>query len=64
MDNISNNQLIQLYTVGILKDEINELIKLYLELKQEMNEIIKFMNMMHTQILNDNLQKKMNDLNI
>ena len=64
MDNISNNQLIQLYTVGILKDEINELRKLYLELKQEMNEIIKFMNMMHTQILNDNLQKKMNDLNI
>ena len=64
MDNIINNQLIQLYTVGILKDEINELRKLYLELKQEMNEIIKFMNMMHTQILNDNLQKKMNDLNI
>lgn len=70
MNNYDNhqNQIIQIYTVGILKDEINELRKLYLEMRQETNEIIKFMNVIDNklnkinEIINNDFEKKMNNL--
>ena len=61
---------IQIYTVGILKDEINDLRKLYLELKQETREIINSLYIIDSkisnlnQIINDDFEKKMNNLNI
>ena len=69
-NNYNQNQIIQIYTVGILKDEINELRKLYLELREETNEIIKFMHIIDRKIsginllINDDFEKKMNNLNL
>ena len=69
MDN-NQNQIIQIYTVGILKDEINELRKIYLELREETNEIIKFMHIIDKKInsinylINNDFEKKMNNLNL
>lgn len=68
--NYNQNQIIQIYIVGILKDEINELRKLYLELREETNEIIKFMHIIDRKIsginllINNDFEKKMNNLNL
>lgn len=69
-NNYNQKELIQIYTVGILKDEINELRKLYLELREETNEIIKFMHIIDRKIsginllINNDFEKKMNNLNL
>lgn len=66
----NQNQIIQIYTVGILKDEINELRQLYLELKQETNQIINSLYIINSkicnlnEIINADVEKKMNNLNI
>jgi len=68
MDSINNNQLIQIYTVGILKDEINELRRSYLDMKEEMKQISNSIyifenkiNLIHSYMNND-FENKMNHL--
>lgn len=66
----NQNQIIQIYTVVILKDEIDELRQLYLELKEETNQIINSLYIIDSkicnlnQIMNIDFEKKMNNLNI
>ena len=71
MNNYDNqNQIIQIYTLGVLKDEINDLRKLYIELRQETNQIINSLYIIDSKICNLNemidndFEKKMIKLNI
>ena len=55
MNNYDNqNQIIQIYTLGVLKDEINDLRKLYIELRQETNQIINSLYIIDSKICNLN----------
>ena len=71
MNNHDNqNQIIQIYTLGVLKDEINDLRKLYIELRQETNQIINSLYIIDSkicnlnQVIDNDFEKKMIKLNI
>lgn len=59
-----NNQIIQIYTVGILKDEINELRKEQLQMRKDINEMINYIISLENKISNNDFEKKMINLNL
>lgn len=59
-----NNQIIQIYTVGILKDEINELRKEQLQMRRDINEMINYIISLENKISNNDFEKKMINLNL